>query len=921
VRIPLDYYQILGIPESNLSELEQAYEDRLHQLPRQGYSDAAIDSRKQLISFAYQVLSDPQRRATYESAQTPQTLGSSLKLVVSNADPAPVRQSPDLEIDPEHFLGGLLILFEQGKYEEINSICMSYIGNNGRSSNSGSLHPLAPVESSDNLASAQNNSIDPFAQARISRTASSGNVIPLKPDIVLTMVFSLLEMGEQEWKQANYEVAGSHLDAARKILVQEDLFPHIQGQIERRLGRLRPYRIAYLVSLPLDRHEQRLQGIQFLEELLETACKSELDCQERFGLNGERTIQFIHETLPHLTAGEQGNLFSYLARDSHGLELVTGDLVVPSSGKVQDLQLDALAYPPAQPRLRQQEKRNIGSPLMNSLNVMQLACTYLHVYALIAQGFAYRNPKLIYRSQQILRHRLSFRHNVTIEKAICALLLGQTEEAERLLSEIPDSPTLIGIRQRSQGLPNLMRGLCWHVESWLKGEVFPCFRDLETNDPSLEAYFDNPDVQDFLEHLPIDPQSIASWATSSPQLIDVPISGNLSGASNPDPLEQRFNRRAMINDPESNLQRRGSANESNPESIDLTPDPPMVGGIRSNLNVAWQAPQGEISSNNLPTAERVFQTTSLPPIPSTAATQAASTTDETTGNVIQLEPERRRRRPTNPMIRTIDGQIDNLYIDANSTVIPNYPMAEIKLPTTSQLVPAGKSGRLTGRNIATGTLARRRRRRSLNIPRFLMVMTGGIGALWGAIWLGNTAMEQFRTANVALPTPGAKAPDPVKTNVVEAPKQTPKQETQPAQIPKEAVAVAGAGVLTADVATQIVQTWLNAKAQSLGKEHQTSGLKDILVEPALSRAVKRTESEKADGIYGQYKHTAVVPSIPQVDANAQVATIQAQVQEEAEYYANGVLKPDRSYSKKILVNYDLVRQKDRWYVKDMQVIR
>jgi curved DNA-binding protein CbpA len=913
VRIPLDYYQILGIPESNLSELEQAYEDRLRQLPRQGYSDAAIDSRKQLISFAYQVLSDPQRRSTYESAQTPQTSGSSQKLAVSSTDPSPLRQSPDLEIDPEHFLGGLLILFEQGKYEEINSICMSYIGNNGRSSNSGSLHPLAPMDSSDNLGSAQNQSTDPFAQAKLSRTASSGNVIPLKPDIVLTMVFSLLEMGEQEWKQANYEVAGSHLDAARKILVQEDLFPHIQGQIERRLGRLRPYRIAHLVSLPLDRHEQRLQGIQFLEELLETACKSELDCQERFGLNGERTIQFIHETLPHLTAGEQSNLFSHLARDPHELELPRGDAAVPSKGNVDDLQLDPSSYLDPQERLRQQDNRNLGNTPAESLNVMQLACTYLHIYALIAQGFAYRNPQLIYRSQQILRHRLSFRHNVTIEKAICALLLGQTEEADRLLSEMSESPTLIGIRQQSQGLPNLMRGLCWHVESWLKGEVFPCFRDLETSDSSLETYFDNPDVQEFLEHLPLDTQSIASWATSSPQLINVPTSGNLLGASNSNPLEQRFNRRAMINDP--------SSIEPNPSSIDRPLDAPMVGGIRSNLNVAWQAPQAEISSNNLPTAERVLQTTSLPPIPSVSATPAASETDEITGKVIQLEPERRRRRPTNPMIRTIDGQVDNFYIDANSTVVTNYPMAEIKLPTTSQLVPAGKSGRLTGRNIATGTLARRRRRRSLNIPRFLMVMTGGIGALWGAVWLGNTAMEQFRTTNLSLPTPGTKTPDAVKTNVVEVPKQTPRQEPQPTQIPKESVAVVGAGVLTADVATQIVQTWLSAKAQSLGKEHQTSGLKDILVEPALSRALKRTGSEKADGIHWQYKHTAVVPSIPQIDAKSQVATVQAQVQEEAEYYANGVLKPDRSYSKKILVSYDLVRQKDRWYVKDMQVIR
>jgi curved DNA-binding protein CbpA len=912
VRIPLDYYQILGIPESNLSELEQAYQDRLHQLPRQGYSDAAIDSRKQLISFAYQVLSDPQRRLTYESAQIPQTSGNSKMSAVTSSDPSALRQCPDLEIAPEHFLGGLLILFEQGKYEEINSICMSYIGNNGRSSNSGSLHPLSPMDSSGDLASDRNNSKDPFGISRLSRTANSGNIIPLKPDIVLTMVFSLLEMGEQEWKQTDYEVAGSHLDAARKILVQEDLFPHIQGQIERRLGRLRPYRISYLVSLPLDRHEQRLQGIQFLEELLETACKSELDCQERFGLNSERTIQFIHETLPHLTAGEQSNLFSNLARETNDLLFSQQNADLSDRQNINPESTDSLGNLSSQEKLRQKDEQGIANKLMDSLNVMQVACTYLHIYALIAQGFAYRNPQLIYRSQQILRHRLSSRHNVTLETSVCALLLGQTEEAERLLNEISESPALIPIRQQSQGLPNLMRGLCWYVESWLKSDVFPCFRDLATSDPSLEAYFDNSDVQDFLEHLPLDTQSLGGWATSSPQLIDVPISGDLSGASNFNAQERRVERRAMINHSESS--------ESTSAPINPSVDVPMVGGIRSNLGVAWQQPQPEISSNNLPTAERVFQTTSLPPIPNVSATQLAADTDETAGNVIQLEPERRRRRPTNPMIRTIDGQLDGQYLDVNSTVISGYPMTEIKLPTTSQLVPAGKSGRLTGANTATGNLARRRRRRSLNIPRFLMVMTGGFGALWGAIWLGNSAMEQFRPATtVTSPTPGAQTPEPMKTAVVEAPKPTPTVEIQPAPIPKTPVAVAG--VLTADVATQLVQTWLSAKAQSLGKEHQTNGLKDILVEPALSRAMERTGSAKADGIYWQYKHTAVVPSIPQIDAQAKVATIQAQVQEDAQYYAKGVLKPDRSYSKKISVKYDLVRQQDRWYVKDMQVVR
>jgi hypothetical protein len=849
VRIPLDYYQILGVPETNLSELEQAYQDRLHQLPRQGYSDAAIESRKQLISFAYQVLNDPEQRAGYESAQTPQTsTGSARTIAASNAAPSSFRQSPDLEIAPEHFLGGLLILFEQGKYEEINSICMSYIGNNGRTSNSGSLHPLAAVE-------ANISSIAPSI-SKIARLVSGGNIMPLKPDIVLTMVFSLLEMGEQEWKQAEYEVAGSHLDAARKILIQEDLFPHIQGQIERRLGRLRPYRISYLVSLPLDRNEQRLQGIQFLEELLEIACKSELECQERFGLNGERTVQFVHETLPHLTAGEQSNLFSHVAQDSHQLE-------------------------------------------STALNVMQLACIYLHAHALTAQGFAYRNPQLIYRAQQIFIHRLGLRLNVTIEQAICALLLGQVDLADRLLNSISESAALVVIRQQSQGYPNLIRGLCWYVESWLKTEVFPCFRDLSTNDPTLATYFNNPDVQNFADRLSVDDRQIGNWATSIPKLIDVPISGDLS---EPEQLEQPIAR---------DVNSRTSS--SSRPTLDPPIDPLTIAALRASLSTAWQPPQEPVGSNNLPTAERVPKVTSLPPIPVVAAT-LEEPTEETSDKVIQLERERRRRRPTVPQIRTIDGQIEPNYLEPKSNVMTGYPTTGIQLPTTSQLVPTGKSGRMTTANTPTATLARRRRRRSPNIPRLLLVMTGGLGCLWGSIWLGSTLMRQTRsTADVTLPAPTAPVTEPVKPVVA------PPAQIEIASVPKEPPIIAG--LLSAETATKIVQTWLGAKAKSLGKEYQIAELKDILVEPALSRAIERTKSDRADGVYWKYKHTAAVLSMPPIDAKTQVVKIQAQVQENAECYTNGVFKPERSYSKKLSVEYNLVRQQDRWYVKDMQVVR
>jgi ARC6-like, IMS domain len=834
VRIPLDYYQILGIPESNLSELDRAYQDRLLQLPRQEYSDAAIESRKRLITVAYQVLSDPPQRAKYMATQVSPVF-SDLETTAtnSNAAPAPLHCRRELDIATEHFLGGLLILFEQGEYEEINSICMPYLGNNGRSSNSGSLHPhaLTALTPSGNLPKASSSgNIDPPPLAKLKQTASGTHIIPLKPDIVLAMVSSFWELGEREWRDGCYEEAVIHYETAKKILVQEDLFPQIQGQIDRRLDRLRPHRISSLVSLPLDRHEQRRQGIQFLEELLEDACTNELQCQERFGLNSESTIPFIHETLPHLTAAEQRNLFSQLARDSHQL----------------------------------------GS---KALNVMQLACTYLHVHALIVQGFAYRNPQLIYTAQQILQYRLSQRIDVTIEQSICALLLGQTEEANQILATAPESAALVVIRQQSQGLPDRLRGLCWYIESWLKDEAFPCFRDLVASDPALEAYFKDRDVQDFADRMPTADSSVTSWAASSPQLIDVPPSGDLSISGNLN--HQNLDAQA----PAPAILASGS-----------------IGRRPSSLNPAWKPPADRLGNNVVTPAVRVEQTPPPPPPEPEPVAPGA----ETTSNVIQLERERQRRRSM-PTARTIDGEFEQIYRQ-------EHPPQEIVPETSVQLVPTAKPGQLARRNSGSSTIVRpRRTRRKPNMPRILLVGTGGVACLWGTVWLADTAMR-----GLLKPAAITSAPSPQTTQNPTLVQSAPKQQAKPALV----------GLLTTDTAQQIVQTWLSAKTKSLSKEHQIAQLKDILVEPALSSAIDRAQTTKVDGVYLQYKHQNIgIASISQASPLANVATIQARVTEDAQYYQGDRVNPNRSYSKQLLVEYNLVRKKDGWYIKDMDVIK
>ena len=103
--------------------------------------------------------------------------------------------------------------------------------------------------------------------------------------------------------------------------------------------------------------------------------------------------------------------------------------------------------------------------------------TYLAVYALLARGFAQHQPSLITRAKRMLM-RLGSRQDVHLEQAVCALLLGQTEEASRALELSQEYEPLAFIREHSQSAPDLLPGLCLYSEHWLQDEVFPHFRDL-----------------------------------------------------------------------------------------------------------------------------------------------------------------------------------------------------------------------------------------------------------------------------------------------------------------------------------------------------------------------------------------------------------------------------------------------------------
>ncbi|MBE7384228.1 MAG: DUF4101 domain-containing protein [Leptolyngbya sp. SIO1E4] len=443
MRIPLDYYRILGLPiQATAEQLKQAHRDRTLQLPRREYSEIAIEARKSLIDEAYKLLAAPERRQTYDAQflthtyslestvaadapaeVSPEVGEQTLRSLASDNGPVSVSETytPTIEIDEAQFVGALLILLELGEYELVIRL--------GR-----------PFLTSGNVSLADGRYGDPER---------------VLEDIVLTLALGCLELGREQWQQRQYESAAESLETGQELLLRENAFPAIRAELQSDLYKLRPYRVLELVVRPLDQTADRRQGLQLLKAMLHDRGGIDGAEDDLSGLTTDDFLRFIQQLRGYLTAGEQQELFEAEARR-------------PSA-----------------------------------------VATYLAVYALLARGFAFHQPALVRRAKQLLG-RLSTQQDVHLEQAVCALLLGQAEEAGRALDLSQEYEPLAFIREHSQSSPDLLPGLCLYAERWLREEVFTHFRDLANQQTALKDYFADPQVQAYLEAMPL------SVATEAP---------------------------------------------------------------------------------------------------------------------------------------------------------------------------------------------------------------------------------------------------------------------------------------------------------------------------------------------------------------------------------------------------------------------
>lgn len=296
MRIPLDYYRIIGLPlQATAEQIEQAYQDRLRQTPHLEYTQGTLAARKELLDIAYEVLSDPEQRSAYDANYLLSNHDLSeeevaLPQIQSEEEEAlaVAPHTPMLEVDtPQQLLGALLILYELGEYQRVRYLAEWVLA-----------HPndAFPVLSEDQELSS-----------------------PMQGDLVLTLALACWELGRELWRQGQYEAAGEAVENGYQVLLDWDVFPELRQDMASELDKLCPYRIFELVS-QRDRDEASVaKAITLLEEMFEQRGGIDGEIPDESGLDIDEFLHFVQQIRAYLTASEQEELFAKEAQRPSGV--------------------------------------------------------------------------------------------------------------------------------------------------------------------------------------------------------------------------------------------------------------------------------------------------------------------------------------------------------------------------------------------------------------------------------------------------------------------------------------------------------------------------------------------------------------------------------------------------------------------------
>jgi hypothetical protein len=605
-------------------------------------------------------------------------------------------------------------------------------------------------------------------------------------DLILTIVLTYIELGREQWQQGEYDLAGISQEKGYNLLQEDKVFLDLQQDLKTELNKLRPYRILELLEEPETKTAERKKGLMLLEQMLDDRQGIEGKKSDNSGLDLDDFLRFIQQIRLYLTVKEQQELFEKEA------------------------------------------------------NRPSLAASYLAVYALIARGFVERNPELIVRAKNILIS-LTNRQDVFLEQAICALLLGQTDEADFALAQSREEEIIAFIKEHSQGSSDLLPGLCLYTEKWLQTEVFSQFRDLNEQSNSLKEYFANSKVQNYLEQL--------SFTDQEEQYTN---------------FSEEVNRMNWEENKEQEGEEFLTESDYDPWQSQSSYDQEEW---KSNLEL------DQDESDNFPLS-------SLPKLEQETDTESYSDS-----NVLTVA-KRDTEQPLNSDLISFSN-----FLTSSNPPAPSSENTHQKFSTWKSKLDAKIREKRSHKHVSD-------RLGNQTIITFVILILLGIFLFIVYNFISNKKPELLNL----------KISEPPVDILLESPNDNLDNLGEEKNLDNE-------------IALQIVEKWLNAKSKATGPDYEIDQLNQILANPLLDTWRSRAVSLQKENAYRRYEHSAVIESVKLNPNNSNQAIIIAQVKENAKYYQNGRLSTPQSYQENLQVQYDLIKQDNRWLIKDIKVLK
>ncbi len=265
-------------------------------------------------------------------------------------------------------------------------------------------------------------------------------------DLTLLAALTARDSAIQEQQLRSYSNAADFLQEGIQLLQRMGKLVERRKELEEDLVSLLPYRILDLLSRDLNDQESHKKGLSMLENLISKRGGLEGNNKSEYSdyLNQQEFEAFFQQIKPFLTVQEQIDLF---------LEL---------------------------------QKR--GS----------LEAGFLAFLSLTAIGFSRRKPEKLFEARRILK-KLNLSGLDSMPLVGCLdLLLADIEQASARFSSSSDE----NLREWLNNYPgNKLEAICIFCKNWLENDVLVGYRDIDSKDVDLDSWFEDREIQEFIEKL------------------------------------------------------------------------------------------------------------------------------------------------------------------------------------------------------------------------------------------------------------------------------------------------------------------------------------------------------------------------------------------------------------------------------------